>query len=175
MRGNFNEEKTCQYASVEKKQNWCTMCYFFMKICTHVDNSSMFVRKKSGFHKGTYELTSKLYSLHSPQDISEWSYLLFLARTIDSVTKLNSLVVERSELELHIQLRSISSLSSCPQTRELRVETRWATQTQNHFSHPSGCPRSILKAISVSHHYTCCSYSYISRFLLFREMPTINC
>ena len=65
----------------------------------------------------------------SPQDISEWSYLLILARAIDSVTKLNSLLVEPSELELHIQLRSISFLSSCPQTIARRVETRRATQT----------------------------------------------
>ena len=145
------------------------MCSFFMKIRTHVDNSSMFVPKKSGFHKDTYEFTSKLYSLHSPQDISEWSYLLFLARTIDSGTKLNSLVVERSELELHIQLRSISSLSSCPQRIAHRVETRRATQTRNRFRHPSRCPRSILKTISVTHHYTSHSYSYISRAFLERD------
>ena len=43
--------------------------------------------------------------------------LLFSAGTIHSITELNSLVVERSEHELDIQLCSVSSLSSCPQTR----------------------------------------------------------
>ena len=50
--------------------------------------------------------------------------LLFSAGTIHSITELNSLVVERSEHELDIQLCFVSALSSCPQTRELRVETR---------------------------------------------------
>ena len=67
-----SRQKSCKYIMWKHK-----LAHFIMKICTHVDNSSMIVRKKSGFHKGTYELTSKLYSLHSPQDISEWSWLLF--------------------------------------------------------------------------------------------------